>query len=61
MDKAVAAARKAFEFGSEWRTMDASKRGRLIIKLADAIERDKDYISVKLSFLQLPSRTNTLF
>lgn len=30
VDKAVAAAKKAFERGSEWRTMDASARGKLI-------------------------------
>ncbi|XP_053151341.1 aldehyde dehydrogenase 1A1 [Hemicordylus capensis] len=41
VDKAVKAARKAFEFGSRWRTMDASERGRLLSKLADLIERDR--------------------
>ncbi|XP_032068388.1 retinal dehydrogenase 1 isoform X4 [Thamnophis elegans] len=40
VDKAVKAARKAFEFGSSWRTADASERGRLLSKLADLIERD---------------------
>lgn len=40
VDKAVVAARNAFKLTSEWRTMDASKRGRLISKLADLIERD---------------------
>ncbi|XP_058025820.1 aldehyde dehydrogenase 1A1 isoform X2 [Ahaetulla prasina] len=40
VDKAVKAARKAFEFGSSWRTADASERGRLLNKLADLIERD---------------------
>merc|ERR1712136_20856 len=44
IDIAVAAARRAFKLGSEWRTMDASKRGRLINKLADLIERDTDYL-----------------
>jgi len=42
VDKAVAAARAAFELGSAWRTMDASNRGRLMNKLADLIERDFD-------------------
>merc|ERR1719365_208518 len=42
---AVEAAKKAFELGSEWRTMDASMRGRLINKLADLIERDKVYLA----------------
>lgn len=46
VDKAVAAARAAFKFGSKWRTMDASKRGKLIGKLADLIERDAQYIAV---------------
>lgn len=45
VDIAVAAARKAFEVGSPWRTMDASMRGRLIYKLADAIENDIEYIA----------------
>lgn len=30
---------------SEWRTMDASKRGRLLFKLADLIERDTDHLA----------------
>ncbi|CAH1787376.1 unnamed protein product [Owenia fusiformis] len=42
-NKAVAAAKKAFELGSEWRTMDASKRGRLLNKLADLLEEDLAY------------------
>ena len=46
VDNAVKAARKAFELGSEWRTMDASARGRLLYKLADLIERDLDYLTV---------------
>src|SRR3954471_10035110 len=37
IDLAVKAARKAFESGP-WRTMNASDRGRLLNKLADAIE-----------------------
>ncbi|XP_029468210.1 retinal dehydrogenase 1 [Rhinatrema bivittatum] len=41
VDKAVKAARAAFQLGSPWRTMDASKRGVLLNKLADAIERDR--------------------
>ena len=48
MDKAVEVARKAFEFGSEWRTKDASERGRLLNKLADLIERDRVYIAVRV-------------
>ncbi|ESO89599.1 hypothetical protein LOTGIDRAFT_192810 [Lottia gigantea] len=40
IDNAVKAAQEAFKLGSPWRTMDASKRGRLLYKLADLIERD---------------------
>jgi acyl-CoA reductase-like NAD-dependent aldehyde dehydrogenase len=44
VDKAVVAARAAFELGSEWRRMDASARGRLLYKLADLVERDVQYL-----------------
>uniref|UniRef100_A0A7N5ZRW8 aldehyde dehydrogenase (NAD(+)) n=1 Tax=Anabas testudineus TaxID=64144 RepID=A0A7N5ZRW8_ANATE len=46
VDKAVKAARNAFRLGSPWRRMDASHRGLLISKLADAIERDAAYLAV---------------
>ena len=42
---AVAAAKKAFELGSEWRTMDAAARGHLLYKLADMLEENADYIA----------------
>lgn len=45
VDKAVEAAKKAFRRGSPWRTMDASNRGRLLNKLADLIERDREYLA----------------
>ncbi|CAG0883572.1 unnamed protein product [Darwinula stevensoni] len=45
VDKAVEAARTAFKLGSPWRTMDASARGNLMLKLSDLIERDKDYLA----------------
>ncbi|XP_026228224.1 aldehyde dehydrogenase, mitochondrial [Anabas testudineus] len=45
VDKAVKAARNAFRLGSPWRRMDASHRGLLISKLADAIERDAAYLA----------------
>jgi aldehyde dehydrogenase (NAD+) len=45
VDKAVAAAREAFKLGSSWRTMDASERGRLLCKLADLVERDREYLA----------------
>jgi len=45
VDRAVKAAREAFQIGSAWRTMDASMRGKLIMKLADLMERNKEYIA----------------
>ncbi|XKL59088.1 hypothetical protein PGB90_000104 [Kerria lacca] len=45
VEKAVAAAKEAFKFGSPWRRMDASKRGYLLNKLADLLERDRTYIA----------------
>ncbi|XP_069138373.1 aldehyde dehydrogenase, mitochondrial-like [Argopecten irradians] len=44
IDKAVAAAKEAFKLGSPWRRMDASKRGKLLMKFADLLERDAVYI-----------------
>lgn len=52
IDKAVKAARKAFELGSTWRTMDASERGRLLNKLADLVERDRLILAVSMIFEQ---------
>ena len=52
VDKAVVAARNAFKLGSPWRTMDASQRGRLLNKLADAMERDIPYLAVSFSFVR---------
>ncbi|XP_049812067.1 aldehyde dehydrogenase 1A1-like [Schistocerca nitens] len=46
VDKAVAAAKEAFKRGSEWRTMDASKRAVLMHKLADLMMRDIQYLTV---------------
>ncbi|KAL5005492.1 hypothetical protein ScPMuIL_018948 [Solemya velum] len=45
VDKAVKAARTAFECGSPWRTMDASKRGELLYKFAQLIDRDTSYLA----------------
>ncbi|KAF7402934.1 hypothetical protein HZH66_005201 [Vespula vulgaris] len=45
VNKAVAAAKKAFSRCSEWRTMDASLRGTLINKFADLVQRDLNYIA----------------
>ena len=45
VDKAVKAAREAFKLGGTWRTMDASQRGLLLYKLADLVERDREYLA----------------
>ncbi|KAG0720058.1 Aldehyde dehydrogenase, mitochondrial [Chionoecetes opilio] len=45
VEKAVKAARAAFELNSEWRQMDAYDRGRLLYKLSDLIERDRVYLA----------------
>ncbi|XP_064460523.1 aldehyde dehydrogenase 1A1-like [Ornithodoros turicata] len=43
--KAVEAAKAAFARNSVWRTLDASKRGRYLYKLADLVERDAEYLA----------------
>ena len=40
VNDAVAAARQAFELESEWRSMDASARGKLIADLAQLMRRE---------------------
>ncbi|RDD40390.1 Aldehyde dehydrogenase X, mitochondrial [Trichoplax sp. H2] len=45
VDLAVKAAKDAFKKGSPWRTMNASKRGLLMNKLADLIDRDRKYLA----------------
>lgn len=47
VEKAVKAARAAFQLGSPWRRMDASHRGKLLNRLADLIERDRAYLAVR--------------
>ena len=42
IDKAVAAAQAAFP---EWKKLSATDRGRLLMKLADAVEADADYLA----------------
>lgn len=44
VDKAVAAARKAFDHG-EWASMHPSQRGRLLHRLGDLIARDADHLA----------------
>ena len=48
VDLAVSAASDAFRLGSPWRRMDASDRGALLWKLADLLERDKNYLAVNI-------------
>lgn len=45
IDLAVQAAHKAFQLGSEWRTMDASKRGRFLYLLADAVQQHAEELT----------------
>jgi aldehyde dehydrogenase (NAD+) len=45
VDAAVEAARAAFQPGAAWKAMDASGRGKLMYKLADFIERDREHLS----------------
>lgn len=42
---AVKAAESAFARGSEWRKLDASARGKLLLKLADLVERDTNILA----------------
>lgn len=44
LDRAVAAAKKAFATNSEWRRMGPGARQRLMLKLADAIEADSNVL-----------------
>lgn len=44
VDLAVAAAKEAFKIGSEWREMAASGRRELMLKLADLMQRDFQYL-----------------
>src|SRR5262249_40605946 len=46
IDKAVKAARKAFDDDSPWRRMNASDRGRLIWKIAELIEQNADELAM---------------
>lgn len=45
VDKAVAAAKAAFDLSSPWRHFSPKKRGELLHKLADLIERDRVYLA----------------
>ncbi|CAH0702856.1 unnamed protein product [Spodoptera exigua] len=45
VDLAVAAAKRAFHRNSEWRQMDASKRGEILYKFSELVERDQKYLA----------------
>jgi len=45
VDLAVKAANDAFKLGSEWRSMNATGRRDLMIKLADLVVRDTEYMA----------------
>lgn len=55
VDKAVNAAKAAFQLGSPWRRMDASHRGKLLNRLADLIERDRAYLAVCITLHLCPA------
>ena len=59
MEIAVKAAQDAFQLGSPWRTMDSSERGRLLNRLADLIENDKEYLAVS-SFVKNHSKISCI-
>ncbi|KAL7567530.1 hypothetical protein ACA910_009537 [Epithemia clementina (nom. ined.)] len=44
VNAAVQAAKAAFDLGSPWRTMDGSARRDLLLRFADLLERDQDYL-----------------
>ena len=45
VDLAVKAAKAAFALNSPWRRMDASERGCLLYRLADALAAELDYVA----------------
>ena len=46
IDRAVRAARKAFDDGLRWRRMNASDRGRMIWKISELIEENADELAM---------------
>ncbi|XP_015233836.1 PREDICTED: aldehyde dehydrogenase family 1 member A3 isoform X2 [Cyprinodon variegatus] len=53
VDEAVAAARAAMQHGSAWRRMGPSRRGRLLHRLADLVERDRLLLAWNFPLLML--------
>lgn len=69
VDKAVAAAKAAFE-GEEWSSMSGAERGKLLLRLADLVERDAKLLgdmdalsigrpSIETQILDLPNAVGT--
>ena len=46
IERAVKAARRAFDYDSEWRRMNASDRGRMIWKISELIEENADELAM---------------
>ena len=46
VDRAVRAARKAFDYDSAWRRMNASDRGRLIWRISELIMENADELAM---------------
>lgn len=46
VNKAVAAAKAAFKRGSKWRQMSGAERRDLLLKLADLLEKKKDFFAL---------------
>ena len=57
IDLAVQAAVRVFHRKSPWRLLSASKRGRLLSRLADLVERDIAYIAVSVHLFSLVHRS----
>ena len=60
VDKAVEAARKAFDIESPWRKLEPAARGNLMRKFAALLRRDVDYLSVRYTLLPVPLLTISL-
>jgi hypothetical protein len=62
VDKAVKAARKAFDIESPWRKLEPAARGNLMRKFCSLLRRDVDYLSVGFVFLAFfNSEPKTIF
>jgi len=48
VDAAVKAASSAFRRNSKWRTLDASARAYLMLKISELLKENSDYIAVSV-------------